>query len=140
MAWAWKGSKANVKERVLSSMQAINEGRMLVCHLAKKMIEAGGSERDLTVLLFFAEREHIGKVAGEPRLFSANDPEGDSGDLEAALSHQRDIPVGFVVCALDRANKEYIVHIRPLILQKPAMDLLNAMADKAAKLTGWRPN
>lgn len=123
-------------------MQAIAEGRKLAQTLMAKLKKDRIKSRDLAVVGVFAQKENLAKQPkhGGLVLFDAEDPHADSNDLEAMGKHLKDVPVGFVVCVLDRAKKEYIAHARPLILQDAPLMLLEAVVADAANLRDWRVN
>src|SRR5882762_7513273 len=136
LAWAWRGAEKNAKERRLNPLQAIYEGRELSDSISNKLAKNSISRKDGAVAVVFAKRDSIGKLAGCV-VFESLDPHADSKDLEAARKHIMDIPVGFLVCILDRPNKNFISHARPLRLEDPALKLLEQMVEKAAELKDW---
>jgi hypothetical protein len=77
-------------------------------------------------------------MAGEPYIFKTPSPTADSDDLEAARKHMGHVPIGFVVCVLDRQKRNFIAHARPLILKDPALRLLESLVEKVADLKDWR--
>jgi hypothetical protein len=139
VAWAWKGATTNLKERRLTAMQAIIEGRELSESGSSKISKAGGRPEDVAVALVFAERENLGKKAGVV-VFETSDPHADSKDLEAARDHFQNVPVGYIVCVLDREKGNLIAHARPLILQDAPLRLLEEMLGDVANLKDWRVN
>ncbi|HEX3738504.1 MAG TPA: hypothetical protein VHV29_02145 [Terriglobales bacterium] len=144
VGWAWKagmqGAKSRLVERKLNPMQAIGEGRKLAQTLAAKLKKDKISSRDLRVIAVFGQRDNFGKLPKQRGLvlFDPEDHGADSHDLEAMRKHLHDIPVGFVVCMIDRENKEFIAHARPLILEDAPLRLLEALVADAANLENWR--
>jgi hypothetical protein len=137
LAWAWKGARNNLKERQLSAMQAITEGRELAESSSNKVSKAGGRPQDVAVALVFAKRENLGKKAGVI-VFQTPDPHADSNDLTAARDYFKHVPVGLVVCVLDRKKGDLIAHARPFILQDPPLRLLEDVVANVADLKDWR--
>jgi hypothetical protein len=125
MAWAWKGAQSQSVERKLNPMQAINEGRELYKTLTAKLGEVGVERRDLTVFAVFADKKNLGKKVGMVQFVSSHSE--DSHDLEAAVKHQRDAAVGFVIGVYNRKDKHVIAHFRPLILQHESLKLLESL-------------
>lgn len=132
IAWAWKGARQNLKERKLRPMDAIIEGRQLAESSAEKLTKKrAGGPKDILVALIFADNS--GKYAGHVA-FVPSDPHADSNDLIAARKHFKHIPIGFVVCALDRKKKALIVHGRPLLMHDAALRLLENWVERAGEL------
>jgi len=118
-------------------MQAITEGRELADDIAGKVTKKKISTGDAEVLLVFAEKENLGKLAGI-KFFTAPNPQADAEDLRAMRKHFHHIPVGYVVCVLDRKKRSFMAHARPLLLQDPALRLLEKMVEEIAELKDWR--
>lgn len=139
IAWAWMGAKKNVKERRLNSMQAVNEARELSNDRSDKVSKAGGRPGDVGVVLIFAEREDLGKLAGRV-VFEFADPYSDSKDLVAVHNHHKHVPVGYVIAVLDRESGNFIVQALPIVIQDPALKLLENIVKEVAALKDWRAN
>jgi hypothetical protein len=138
MAWAWKGAEKRVVERKLNPMQAVTEARKLADTLAGSLEAKHIDPKDVGVYLVFAEAENLEKLAGEPKLFKSPDPYADSSDLETVRDHFSHVPVGFVIAVLDRQKKKFIVHARPLRLDRTALKLLESIVERYAEMKDWR--
>jgi hypothetical protein len=133
LAWAWKGAqKKGIQERRLSALQAVTEGRELSGTLSGKVSQAGGQPGDVTVAAVFAAPENLSKLVDvvDVVVFRSLDPQADINDLKAVGEHINAVPIGFVICVVDREKGNFIAHYRPLILQRPALDLLQSVVQE----------
>ena len=76
------------------------------------------------MVVVFSKPDKLGTLADPLVYFNSPDPHADSKDLTAVSQHLRDVSVGFVVCILDRQNKRFIAHARPLLLDQRRMSEL----------------
>ena len=137
LAWTLKGAPPRKKDKRLNALEGILEGRKLALSLAGKLTSAELQTSDGAVGLVFARRDNLGKIAEPVEIVRYPSHTSDSDDLEAARRHILDVPVGFIVCVLDREKGEVIAHSRPLIIQDSASQLLEVAA-KATTMTDWR--
>jgi hypothetical protein len=137
ITWAWMGAKKNVKERRLNPIQAVSEGRDLSNKRSEKISKAGGGPGDVGVILIFAERDNLGKAAGRV-VFEFADPYSESKDLVGVQENRNHVPVGYVIAVLDRQSGNFMVQALPIVLQDPALKLLEDVVDEVAKLKDWR--
>jgi hypothetical protein len=138
LAWTLKGAPPRKKDKRLNALEGILEGRKLALSLAGKLTTAELQTSDGAVALVFAKRDNLGKIADPVEIFRYPSHTSDSDDLEAARRHILDVPVGFILCVLDREKRNVIAHARPLIIQDSALQLLEAVLEKATTLTDWR--
>jgi hypothetical protein len=127
-------------ERRLSSVQVVSEARAMVEEKFRKLRKKGGKPGDFAVFVPFVEATDLGKVVPPLVLFSPSDPSADSKDLEAARQHLGQVPLGFILCWIDRQKGDYIVHAKPLILKHRALKVLEDLVENAAELKDWRAN
>jgi hypothetical protein len=139
IAWAWKGAERRTIEKRLNPMEAIVEGRKIADGNAAKLAKHGIAPKDTATFLVFAERENLGKLAQHGvEVFLSPDKQADAHDLTAAGRHILHVPIGLVVCVLDREKRNFIAHARPWILQDPPLRLLETIVADVANLTDWR--
>jgi len=135
LAWAWKGSKSNSKERRLNPLQAVTEGRELANTYAAKVAAAGGQRRDVVVHVVFATSDDLSKIApNSPVPLLPEDPHADSNDLEVVRENMRNVCIGFVLHVLDRANGAFISSARPLVLEESALRLLESVVNSKPEI------
>jgi hypothetical protein len=127
-------------ERRLSSVQVVSEARAMVEDKFRKLRKKGCKPSDFAVFVPFAEAADLGRVVPPMVIFSPSDPSADSKDLEYASRHLGHVPLGFILCWIDRQKGDYVVHAKPLILRHKALKALEALVESAAELKDWRAN
>jgi hypothetical protein len=125
LGWALKGSPRRTAEKALNVVQAVAEGRRLAQTMAAKLKAARLPAGDGGICAVFSnadlsKSEYVG--------FPVSD---DKSDLRIIHKFQTWVPLGYLVFVLDREKKQFIGHVRPLRLDKPAVQLLEAQLEKA---------
>lgn len=119
-------------------MQAVSAGRDSTEQIFDVFDKKGGKPGDFIIALVFSKPDRLGKKVDPIEVFNPRDPHATSHDLAAVGRHLTDIPVGFIVCWLNREREQFIAHVRPLLLDKKTEKLLASLVDQAATLTDWR--
>jgi len=124
LGWALKGSPRRTAEKALTVVQAVAEGRRLAQTMAEKLKAAGLPVADGGICAVFgnanlSKSEHGGFPVSN-----------DKSDLQIIQKFQSWNPLGYLVFVLDRENKQFIGHVRPLRLDKPSLRLLETELEK----------
>ena len=145
LAFRWKGAQGRLVERDLTPVQAISTARSELNKLTAKLRantkldskKVDSRNVSVAVAVVFSPKDAVGKFAGCEVLIP-DTPSPDADDLNAMQGHSTHVPIGLLVCIVDKGNRELIAHARPWRFEPEALRLLENRVEEMTKLEDWR--